>query len=146
MRHRRTSVRKGEDFRNILLRLLSVQVWNTPRKWLRQPHHCDFFATEKEPYGMKKATLRTSFQGQQTGQSQRLLTLAADGGKTQGEHERAWGHSNSHRGRRRVRRRGRRFCGRNPQDFRKIWRGWPWRGRLLPRPPACQKRLRRTSR
>ena len=25
-----------------------------------------------------------------------------------------------------------RFCGRNPQDFRKIWRGWPWRGACFP--------------
>ena len=29
-----------------------------------------------------------------------------------------------------------RFCGRNPQDFIKIWRGWPWPGSLIPRPPA----------
>ena len=70
--------------------------------------------------------------------------------KTQGAHKRASGRTNSNRGRRRERRpRARifpwkkslpcRFCGRNPQDFSKIWRGWPWRWCLLPRPPACQK-------
>ena len=25
------------------------------------------------------------------------------------------------------------------EDSTKNWRGWPWRGSLLPRPPACQK-------
>ena len=33
------------------------------------------------------------------------------------------------------------FCDRNPQDSSKNWRGWQWRGSLLPRPPACHKGL-----
>ena len=32
-----------------------------------------------------------------------------------------------------------RFHDRNPKDSSEIWRGWQWRGSLLPRPPACQK-------
>ena len=30
------------------------------------------------------------------------------------------------------------FAPGNLLDFSKNWRGWPWRGSLLPRPPACQ--------
>ena len=31
------------------------------------------------------------------------------------------------------------FAPGNPKDFSENWRGWQWRGSLLPRPPACQK-------
>ena len=57
--------------------------------------------------------------------------------KTQGEHERAWGHANSNRGLRRVRRPRARILRPEPAGFQQNPR--PWRGHLLPRPPACQK-------
>ncbi|MDD6884448.1 MAG: hypothetical protein PUD50_12150, partial [Eubacteriales bacterium] len=32
-----------------------------------------------------------------------------------------------------------RFCGRNPQDYSKIWRGWPWAGELAFQSSRLQK-------
>ena len=76
--------------------------------------------------------------------------------KTPEELERAEALSNSNRTRRRVRRGRAIFAAGNPisqsknrflavfapgnlKDFSKNWRGWQWRGSLLPRTPACQK-------
>ena len=33
------------------------------------------------------------------------------------------------------------FAPGNPKDFSENWRGWQWRGSLLPRPPACQNTI-----